>query len=236
MTQRLNAQWFSRKGSARKQNSDACAVFLSRSHTLAIIGDASERGLRGAKYVEQWMRFIVDQISQTAMPSREIVLSKMEQGQVTMRQQFPAERACYGALFMDHDNQVAWTFSCGDCRIGVQLANGDLRWITPVHSRANWRGEEFTIAHALSSSRQTVTRTLNSRRFDPPEIVEATYNSSASWILATDGYWIDQQIQKIPITSLEDDASFLKISPDPNGWMTDTDCENCYHIGSNPRP
>lgn len=50
--------WFSQKGLFRKRNNDACSVFSSKFHVLAIIGDASERGLRGGEYIEQWMRYV----------------------------------------------------------------------------------------------------------------------------------------------------------------------------------
>jgi hypothetical protein len=199
---------------------------------LALIGDGSPRGLHGAEYIEQWMRFIVDEVANADTPSCQLILNKMRQGQDAMRQHFPTERACYGALFIDHLTKAAWTFSCGDCRIGLQIATGEFKWITPVHSSANWRGEEFTSEHAMLECRHSVTRTLNSRRFDFPEVTKITYSASASWILATDGYWIEQQIRKIPISDLEDDASFLKISIGANGWLNDTDRKNWYYIES----
>lgn len=234
MTQHVGVHWFSQQGSSRKQNSDACSVFSSRSHVLALIGDASERGLRGAEYIKQWMRYVVDEVANADTPSCYLILNKMQQGQGAMRQDFPAERASYAALFIDHYTKAAWAFSCGDCRVGLQIENGEFKWLTPVHSMVNWRGDEFTSEHTLPASRHSVTRTLNSRRFDRPEIIEVAYNTSASWILATDGYWIEQQIQKIPIADLEDDASFLKISADANGWLNDTDKNNWYYIASDP--
>jgi serine/threonine protein phosphatase PrpC len=232
MIEYVGLHWFSQKGLSRKQNSDACSVFSSKSHVLALIGDASEHGLRGAEYIEQWMRYVVDEVANADAPTCQFVLAKMRQGQAALRQRFPAERACYGALFIDHHIKAAWTFACGDCRVGLQIENDAFKWITPVHSRANWRGDEFTAEHAILESRHSVTRTLNSKRFQLPEIVKVEYNPSATWILATDGYWIEQQIQKIPIPELEDDASFLKISADANGWLDYSDRKNWYHIAS----
>jgi serine/threonine protein phosphatase PrpC len=236
MTQDVGLHWFSQKGLSRKQNNDACSVFSSSSHILALIGDASERGLRGAEYIEQWMRFVVDAAANADTPTYQLVLQKMQQGQGILRQHFPTERACYGALFIDNHTKAAWAFSCGDCRVGLQMGNGEFKWMTPVHSMANWRGNEFTAEHTILESRHSATRTLNSRRFELPEIVEVEYNSSATWVLATDGYWIEQQIQKIPISKLEDDASFLKISADTSGWLNHADRKNWYHITSGKEP
>ncbi|MBA2659212.1 MAG: hypothetical protein H0U72_06625 [Nitrosospira sp.] len=228
--QKLGVHWFSQQGSSRKQNSDACSVFSSRSHILALIGDASERGLRGAEYIEQWMRYVVDEVANVDALSYHLILNKMQEGQGAMREHFPAERACYAAIFIDHQTKATWAFLCGDCRVGLQTENGGFNWLTPVHSQVNWRANEFTSEHAFLTPRHSVTRTLNSRRFDPPEVIEVAYNTSASWILATDGYWIEQQIQKIPIADLEDDASFLKLTGGANGWVNDTDRKNWYHI------
>lgn len=233
MNSKVSMHWFSKKGSTRAQNSDACAVFYNQSYAFAIIGDASEKGNHGREYLMQWMSSVVDSVFIETSLNCESIIGIMKKEHEKLRTQFVSSRACWGALFIDHKTEKTWTFSCGDCRVGIEHYDGSVEWLTPVHSLANWRGEEFTNEHAWSSCRHQVTRTLKSKRFAAPAVLENKYDIKSNWILATDGYWIEQRIKQIPIENLEDDSSFLRFSYDRGGTIVDTDYDN-YYISTSP--
>jgi hypothetical protein len=171
----------------------------------------------------------VDGIAILEAPCFEHVLDRMEAEHKRIRHDFPAETACYAGFFVDFVNKAIWAFSCGDCRVGL-LQDGSPSWVTPVHSSANWRGEEFTLEHAQSSTRRIVTRTLNSKRFVRPEVIQMDYDPAALWILATDGYWIDRLMLSDAALCL-DDASFLQIHAGADGLTVESDCGNLYQVG-----
>lgn len=222
--------WFSRKGQARKRNSDACAVLNKPSYFIAIIGDASEKGLRGSDYVMSWMKSVVNQIPVEHVPSCDVILTVMKQVHLQLRPHFPSARASWGALFIDHKNEKIWMFSCGDCRVGIEDAEGSIAWHTNVHSQANWTGEKFSSAHAGMPDRHHITRSLNAKRFVDPDVMEIEYAAQDHWILATDGYWVEHKIKGIPICNLQDDASFLRVAWSKKKRCVESDTENYYQI------
>ena len=80
-----------------------------------------------------------------------------------------------------------------------------------------WRS--FYLEHALSDARHTVTRCLKVKRFTAPEVLEAPFDPASTWLLATDGYWVDQltgqqrphlpMIEACSVRSLGDAAACL---------------------------
>ena len=230
MSNKVSAQWFSKKGAARDRNSDACAVYSNENYCIAIIGDASETGSYGREFVIKWMASVVDKVANEAVLNCEVILCIMKAAHQKLRFTFISSRACWSALFIDHQNEKTSTFSCGDCRIGKEIENGIIMWLTPVHTMANWSGEEFLQEHALSDCRHRVTRTLNSKRFVEPEIREFAYQAQAIWILATDGYWIEQKMESVPLESLQDDASYFRVSIAVANQYVDTDANNFYCV------
>ena len=58
-TPRIKCQWNSKRGSARKENRDACGVFASDAATFAIVMDASEKGERGVEFNAKWIDLLL---------------------------------------------------------------------------------------------------------------------------------------------------------------------------------
>ncbi|WP_295748364.1 hypothetical protein [Undibacterium sp.] len=230
MSSLVSVHWFSRKGQARERNSDACAVFSNASTILAIIGDASEKGLQGSEYVMTWMASVVDQMAIENAPTCDLILTVMRNVHRQLRPNFPSARACWGALFIDHKNEKVWMFSCGDCRAGIENEDGTIKWHTTVHSQANWQGEEFLPAHAKMPYRHQVTRSLNAKRFVDPDVMEIDYDQQGRWVLATDGYWVEHQMECASIHDLQDDASFFRVSCIKNSRCVESDSDNYYQV------
>jgi len=232
MNSMVSIHWFSHKGQTREHNSDACAVLIKPSYILAIIGDASEKGNQGSEYVMAWITSVVKTLSIEDGPSCGGILTVMKEihQQLRLRSCFSSARACWSALFIDHKNEKIWTFSCGDCRVGIEDEDGTIEWRTTVHSQANWKGEEFLPEHAKMPCRHQVTRSLNVKRFVDPDVTEIEYNPQGRWILATDGYWVEHKIEGTPIYNLRDDASFFRISFNKSKLHIESDSENYYQI------
>jgi hypothetical protein len=221
--------WFSQKCGSHQENRDAGAVFQSASQIFALIGDASARGPHGAQYIRQWIDHVVS--AAALMPLMDVprILTSMKEGQVALREQFPSEMACYAALLIDHAEQSVHAFSCGDCCAGTLAPNHSIQLLTPVHTMANWRGEPFAPEHALMPARHTVTRCLKSNRFIEPDIIALKYMPGVTWILSTDGYWIDHRINNIALKDLQDDASHIIMHANHQPLRVETDCDNWHH-------
>lgn len=222
-------RWYSRKGQGRKQNCDVAGVIVKQNYLFAVVADAAENsGRASAEYVYTWIKQLIDNISISEEINQNIVLEKMQDAYLCIRQQFLKEKACYCALLIDFSKSDVIAYSCGDCRVGWQYGDECIRWFSVVHSIANWKGEEFSEKHAASPNRHIVTKSLNAKRFNFPDMVGGTYKKNVSWILATDGYWVDHQMQAILSENLIDDSSVLNILVEESGSTIDSDCDNWY--------
>ncbi len=222
--------WTSRKGQERLDNRDAGGLFVSTQSTLAIVLDASERGPHGAYFAQHWVRHVLDAAAALADATAERLIELMRAAHRDLRMQYPAEVACYGALLVRHDLHRAWALNCGDCRIGVRQSGMAIEWLTPVHTIANMQGELFTVEHARSEERHVVTRVLNAKRFVLPDIVELSISTTARYVLATDGYWIEDMLATRPELHGTDDASVMILTFPPATSSMQADCDNWYVI------
>lgn len=209
----LTWQWHSQKGAERQENRDACGLFANAVTTFAVVMDASEKGANGQAFNACWMTWVIQALAQH--PSGltvEQVLEHMRAAQRMLRPpRFLREAACFCALLIRHDLGRAWVLACGDCRIGLEKNGQDIAWLSPVHSMANVSGEAFTLEHAHADARHTVTRCLKVTRFTEPEVLETPFDPASTWLLATDGYWVDQLTGRLGDTHFADDRSLLKL-------------------------
>jgi serine/threonine protein phosphatase PrpC len=179
-------QWYSKQGSTCTENRDACGIFESESYTFSVVVDASPRGERGVQFSACWIAKVLDRMS-PEQPSPTAVLSALHDAQKHLRtERFFAEKASYIALLFPREAQDAYVFFCGDCTLGVQSPDGNVEWLTPTHTLVNALEELGVDADA--SKRHIVTRTLNARRFQKPDVRVISANASGLWVLATDGY------------------------------------------------
>lgn len=209
----LTWQWHSQKGAERQENRDACGLFANAATTFAVVMDASEKGANGQAFNACWIEWVIHALAQhPSEPMVEQVLAHMRTAQRMLRPpRFLLETACFCALLIRHDLGRAWMLACGDCRIGLERNGQDIAWRSPVHSMANACGEAFTLEHARAEERHTVTRCLNVKRFTEPEVLETPFDPACTWLLATDGYWVDQLTGCLAEKPFKDDRSLLKL-------------------------
>lgn len=233
----LKWQWNSQKGAERKENLDACGLFANATTTFAVIMDAAEKGEKGQAFNARWISLLIEALGHYSPGlTSEQVREEMRKAQRVLRPPgFLLETACFCALLIRHDLERAWIFACGDCRIGMEKDGQDVDWLSPVHSMANVYGEAFTAEHAVSDERHRVTRCLKARRFAAPEVLEVQFEPSSTWLLASDGYWVDQLTGRLDETPFEDDRSFLRLGRSLE-LMRASDSDNLFVAGAYEAP
>lgn len=198
-------QWTSRRGTSRSENRDACGLFGGKTYTFAVIVDASSKGRNGVPFNELW----IDALLNGLPPDRatpEHVIKAMRDAQRKLRsEKLFQERACYAALLLPHASpNIGMAFTCGDCRIGIELRTGEIEWLTEAHRVGDICRRNGSLIGLPNPN--IVTRSLNAKRYEDPDILELFAPEIVSWVLATDGFWSDR---KCPHTAPEDDRSFL---------------------------
>lgn len=179
-------QWYSRQGTTCAENRDACGIFQSAAYTFSVVVDASPRGERGIQFNTCWITAVLDRMS-PELPSVASVLAALHEGQKHLRtERFFAEKASYAAFLLPREAKDAYAFCCGDCTLGARFPDGNIEWLTRTHTLATALEEQGINADA--SKRHIVTRTLNAKRFQKPEVHVVPATAFGSWILATDGY------------------------------------------------
>ncbi|GJH05949.1 hypothetical protein [Paraburkholderia terrae] len=199
-------QWRSQRGTSRSENRDACGVFQSQTYTFSIIVDASSKGKRGVSFNATWIGQLLTRLESGA-PSMESIVSWMREAQQSLiHQGFLHEKACYAALLLPNGSTTAHILICGDCCVGYCPDGGQTEWLTTSHTLAKVCTELGIEGPAYRH--QIVTRTLNVRRFDPPEVTTCDRAQRGTWLLATDGF---RAGQSFPGSAPQDDCSCLRI-------------------------
>ena len=179
-------RWYSRQGTTCAENRDACGIFHSAAYTFSVVVDASPCGERGIQFNTCWITAVLDRMS-PELPSVASVLAVLHEGQKHLRtERFFAEKASYAAFLLPREAKDAYAFCCGDCTLGARFPDGNIEWLTRTHTLVTALEEQDINADA--SKRHIVTRTLNAKRFQKPEVHVVPAIAFGSWILATDGY------------------------------------------------
>lgn len=222
-------EWRSKRGRSRAENRDACGVHISNEKILAAVVDAAEVGVRGMDYARHWVQQILRIGCENSTLTHEQLVSAMRQAHSEQQAAgYLSEIAAYAVLVIDLKGGLSWALNCGDCRIGCITKKEELRWLTPVHTCANPLGEDFTAVHSAMSSRHILTRRLRVKRFDEPALTLLDQDSVRSWLLATDGYWVEnlENLDENVNADYEDDASVLHLNSLGSNIKRPADCEN----------
>lgn len=214
----------SQRGRDCPDNRDMGGCCISGRFVYAMNVDISQRGPRGAGFARDWTRIVLENVCRCDSLSATEAITIMKKACQELRHDYPAESGSYAAVILDSQNSVAHGISCGDCRLG--MVHGDrIEWLSSVHTLATslWNTEEASID--FSRNRHTLTRCLRARRFETPDMLRFE-PGTASILLATDGYWAEHLIEKVPLGQLLDDASCLTLSLDDSPLVVNSDCDN----------
>ena len=205
---RVHGGWQSRRGNARSINCDGGVVSISRNCMVAAIFDGVGQTQPVQSYVQFWMRYFAKAALRLARFSVQMFRHFIEQGQYLGRASgYFWETLAYAAIVFDFEAHKAWAISCGDCRVGGLCSDGTIDWLTPVHTGANAFGEPFERENARLNQRHLLTKSLNTRRFCEPAILDIEISQAESAVLATDGFWLEHRLLGVAVDELEYDAS-----------------------------
>lgn len=229
----MRARWFSQQGRERGRNSDAAAVGQQGQHLLAVLVDGAEKGPRGAELARHWADTVLQALAEAAALSQATVDSRLRQAHAQLRHDFLRDIASYCMVSLDLETLAVHVWHCGDCRVGLRHPT-ETRWLTTPHILAQQPGLPSSSSPEEQERReQQLTRSLNARRFSPPEHHDFTLQQGQTLLLSTDGYWQEHLEAGTPRQCLRDDASLLTL-PVGSGRLAHveqaSDTDNLRHI------
>lgn len=232
----MDVTWESRRGTDRRNNNDAVAIWLAETGLVACIVDAAEpvspaSASRGRELAAHWSRATVEGLRTLGVDAGDdVVLDMLARECRRLCPGFIGVVAAYLLAIVDRRGQ--WrAFNVGDCRLGQMVSSDSMVWMTAPHRAL----EALPGVHLQSQADRCLTRSLRAGRFRRPELNSGQLIDGASLVLATDGFWYEHMAQAVVIDRLEDDASRLIIRP-PFGGNSSvsleerSDTTNCYVI------
>lgn len=235
----MQAEWFSQKGNKRRQNSDAACIGQRGHHVMAVLVDGAEKGPKGAELARHWADTAWQALAGWPPCSPARLNKRLQQAQARLRYAFLHDIASYCMIRLDWKTRTVEIWHCGDCCVGVRQ-QGHSQRLTRPHTLAQQPG----ISHPCASEQQSrhhqqLTRSLNARRFRPPDYQTHTLMPDQLLLLGTDGYWQEHLEAGRPIDELHDDASWLTLLMAGEGLgrisqRSDADNLNDCHPGPAP--
>lgn len=245
----MKITWSSRRGKARKLNSDAAALAYAGDYLIAVVVDAAEKtnanrllygvSPEGKRLAAWW----ADNCAQALANVPELLVSEREVVELLatlqkrLRPCFLYDIASYGVLILHRRSGDAGWFYTGDCRLGIESASDGLEWLGTPHRVDSF----FKVNHGASleqcdefkqQARHTLTRTLNAKRFFTPEVIKKRLDhgttGSIRLLLATDGHWCESPNSHPGSDSMSDDASLLTITHGERVLTLQTDAPNLF--------
>lgn len=240
--------WTSQQGRKRRQNSDAAAVGYCGEFLVATIVDAAEKEIcgkavtgtneRGERLAQYWATTCTEAIlGPGVFNDTEYVIAQLAEHQKALRECFLHDIASYAVLILNEESRaLKWLFT-GDCQFGFQHSGGNIEWLNTPHRLENAEIFKQAADHPekpLTSiekqiAQHALTQSLNARRFLLPELIEASLPANANVIAATDGFWCEHLFTGTALGDLEDDASWLTITPGRRSVQEKTDTPN-FHL------
>ena len=229
----MRASWFSQQGRERARNSDAAAVGQQDQHLLAVLVDGAEKGPRGAELARHWAEVVLQALAEASARSPAAVHACLKQEHAQLRHDFLRDIASYCMVSLDLETLAVHVWHCGDCRVGLRHPT-ETRWLTTPHILAHQPGLPSSRSPEEQERReQQLTRSLNARRFCPPEHLALSLQQGQTLLLSTDGYWQEHLEAGTPRRCLRDDASLLTL-PVGSGPIAHveqaSDTDNLRHI------
>lgn len=204
----MSIRWESYRGNERSENRDFGFFMKCFNTDILVVVDGGNNGDRPKDFVVSFVDSLRKAIKKlTKIETPKAFIKALGITRATLKGKYIKETLCYSVLLLNHSKRACWAVSCGDCRVGsIDGATGEVIWRTNVHTLANWDGQFFSGDHLCRDGISVVTRCFSLKRYCEPEIVQLDYEVG-TWCLATDGYWLEKQMQGMTICS--DDTSIL---------------------------
>lgn len=229
----MQIEWRSRTGHHRTANSDAACYFVSEEFAIVGLVDAAE-SIDSQRFACDWARIIVQAAREASAPiDAGEILENLRAAQFNLRYTYLAERASYSLVAIHRQTGYATVFWAGDCLVGLLTSNvespSEVAWLCQPHTADTHLSAAGVLIQSANNLKHLITRSINARRFIPPDSVSLSVLPGQAVVMVTDGYWrenctdCDSNHHKC-----SDDASRLTIDFN-NGSLEiywDTDVEN----------
>ncbi|HBO6306572.1 MULTISPECIES: hypothetical protein [Pseudomonas] len=217
--------WISHQGTERQSNNDAAAIGRKDHYVLAMLVDAAEKG-DGQGLARHWSRSVIAAaMGATQQLDPAGLISIMRAEQQLLRHHHLHAIASYCCALIDLQHQLLHIVHVGDCLLGIQRHGEAIDWLTRPHNvqdQTIWPGA----TSGIQESRHLLTRSLNARRFCPPDWLTTDLPRDVRILLCSDGYWHEHLHAGVDLQSVLDDASVLSIEPGAPDIQQQTDCDN----------
>jgi len=227
----MQLSWISRRGNQTRANSDALAIADNDDQWLGLLVDGAEIGGNGQALAHHWATTIASLAQHSSQPLTPTgLVDWMCAEQLQLRHRFLRDIASYCCVLLDKPTGHLDVLFTGDCRAGLQQAGGRIEWLGRPHTLDRQQPYSQTTSDQPDPRSRLLTRSLNARRFVPPEIISAQREASSTLLLCTDGYWLDHLQRGTPQDQLPDDASLLMLAPGEPRLFQQSDTENFFII------
>lgn len=216
----MQIEWTSRQGPSNKSNNDAAAVSQRHQFWLAMLVDAAEKG-HGQRLAQYWCQTVIQAaVTASQPPNIDELVRIMRVEQQELRHEHLLAIASYCCLLIDLQEQQLHVLHVGGCMAGLRLG-ADTCWLTRPHTVA---AQPFWSPQVQPSceSHHLLTRSLNAKRFVPPECQTISLPPDACIFVCSDGY-LQGEDQR-------DDVSLLTLRPGGSGTEIETDAANFFFI------
>lgn len=221
----MELSWNSKRGTHRKTNNDFLGVLNHKNYCVCLLLDASSKTEESSKFSQEWVSSFIRRLSAHEYLSDEIITHVLQVNHESFRRRYLFEIASYACVYIDKYKPKAFALVVGDCRVGnTDRSMQNIIWRTQVHTLANATGEELTVDALKKRERNVLTRALNARRFEKPEL--SKFSIESDLVLATDGFWVPYELQD---NARLDDESYLVIKFEQKEFIfSPIDSENFF--------
>lgn len=211
---------FTVQGKSTSDNRDVVIHFSHFETKVFIILDGATNCPSGGSFSRDLALEIESEFQKTPQfdlrdaSAKNILLNLLKKSQSALQKRYILDFA--SLLLVIKCNTELLTVHSGDCSLGFIQKNGQISWVTPVHTAANIF-ENKTADQVLSDPlRHTLTRAFKAKKMVIPDFCYFEIPENVSIIMATDGFWaLPTDTQYRLLTNIEekidtkDDASYI---------------------------
>jgi serine/threonine protein phosphatase PrpC len=217
---RIEANWYSRKGTKTADNRDHAGLGVSTSGVMSIVVDGSTAGADNGEYAGAIVREMVDWfigLKEALYP--DALMKQLRRIHADLQAGFPRGSASFVIVHIATEGRTA-VVHAGDCLLG-EITQGDrIQWQTHPHTLANVFTEVALDELSKIPARHLLTKSFRSRERIAPEIIE-TDTVPGVYLISTGGYWAELSAgdqlavidgREVTLDGEHDDWSLLKLA------------------------
>ncbi|MET4162891.1 hypothetical protein ABIE61_002752 [Marinobacterium sp. MBR-111] len=235
----MQMEWQSRKGNARLHNSDAVALCAWDNKAVIAIVDAAESST-SVELASRWARVCVWAAvhAHDRLNTSDSIIDALKHAHTRLRSRHLHDRASYLIASLNLDRCEGILLFAGDSLLGISGAGTPVWLNTPHTVEAHYHHSSTECPTEIQGAEHILTRAFKGRRFTTPERRSFVWSKGASLLFSTDGHWREHLRDGTPLTDLQDDASFLRLTAGatPLNVIQHTDTSNLFIVDRDDLP